>query len=61
LNPVYPITSVIAMQMGEASLYSEEYSALFGLGLLLFIFTFIVNTIADIVVRREGKMGGRRK
>ncbi len=60
LNPVYPITSVIAMQMGEASLYSEEYSALFGLGLILFIFTFIVNTAADMVVRRESKMGGRR-
>ena len=61
LEPVYPITSVIAMQMGEASLYSEEYSALFGLGLILFIFTFVVNTIADVVVRREGKMGGRKK
>jgi phosphate transport system permease protein len=61
LEPVYPITSVIAMQMGEASLYSEEYSALFGLGLILFIFTFMVNTIADVVVRREGKMGGRKK
>jgi phosphate ABC transporter permease protein PstC len=61
LDPVYPITSVIAMQMGEASMYSAEYSALFGLGLILFIFTFIVNTIADIVVRREGKTGGHRK
>ena len=61
LNPVYPITSVIAMQMGEASLYSAEYSALFGLGLILFIFTFIVNTTADIVVRRERKTGGRKK
>jgi phosphate transport system permease protein len=61
LDPVYPITSVIAMQMGEASMYSAEYSALFGLGLILFIFTFIVNTIADIVVTRERKSGGRKK
>ena len=61
LNPVYPITCVIAMKMGEASLYSAEYSALFGLGLILFIFTFIVNTTADIVVRREVKIGGRKK
>ncbi len=61
LNPVYPITSVIAMQMGEASMYSAEYSALFGLGLILFIFTFIVNTAADMIVRRETKIGGRKK
>ncbi len=61
LAPVYPVTSVIAMQMGEASLYSTEYSALFGLGLILFIFTFIVNTVADMVVRGELKIGGRKK
>ena len=61
LEAVYPITSVIAMQMGEASLYSAEYSALFGLGLILFIFTFIVNTAADVIVRRESRIGGRKK
>jgi ABC-type phosphate transport system permease subunit len=58
LAPVYPITAVIAMQMGEAAVGSLEYSALFGLGLILFIFTFIVNTIADFVVKRERKTGG---
>lgn len=61
LAPVYPITSVIAMQMGEAAVGSLEYSALFGLGLILFIFTFIVNTLADVVVRRERKTGGAKK
>lgn len=52
LAPVYPITSVIAMQMGEAAVGSLEYSALFGLGLILFIATFIVNTLADIIVKK---------
>ena len=53
LAPVYPVTAVIAMQMGEAAVGSLEYSALFGLGLILFITTSVVNTIADVIVRRE--------
>jgi len=53
LAPVYPVTAVIAMQMGEAAVGSLEYSALFGLGLILFVITFIVNTIADVIVRRR--------
>ena len=57
LAPVYPITSVIAIQMAEAAVGSLEYSALFGLGLILFIITFIVNTLADMVVK--GKIGQR--
>jgi len=57
LAPVYPITSVIAIQMAEAAVGSLEYSALFGLGLILFIITFIVNTLADVVVK--GKLGQR--
>lgn len=61
LAPVYPITAVMAMQMGEAAVGSLEYSALFGLGLILFIFTFIVNTLADVIVRRERKTGGAKK
>ncbi|RJS89011.1 phosphate ABC transporter permease subunit PstC [Candidatus Bathyarchaeota archaeon] len=52
LAPVYPVTAVIAMQMGEAAVGSLEYSALFGLGSILFIITFVVNTIADVIVRR---------
>jgi len=57
LAPVYPITSVIAIQMAEAAVGSLEYSALFGLGLVLFIITFLVNTLADVVVK--GKVGRR--
>jgi len=53
LAPVYPVTAVIAMQMGEAAVGSLEYSALFGLGLILFVITFIVNSIADVIVRRR--------
>jgi ABC-type phosphate transport system permease subunit len=43
--------------MAEAAVGSLEYSALFGLGLVLFIITFLVNTLADVVVK--GKVGRR--
>lgn len=51
LSPVYTITGAIAIQMGEASIGDLEYSALFGLGFILLLITFIVNTIADILLR----------
>lgn len=60
LSPVYPLTAVIAMQMGEAAFGSMEHSALFGLGLILFAITFIVNTLADIIASRKTLQEGRR-
>lgn len=52
LEAVYTIPAFIATHMGEAPVGSLEYSALFGLALILFIITFAVNTLADIVVKR---------
>lgn len=52
LSPVYTLTAAIAMQMGEAAIGTLEYSALFGLGLILFIITLVVNSLADIVAGR---------
>ncbi|MEM4308125.1 MAG: phosphate ABC transporter permease subunit PstC [Thermoplasmata archaeon] len=60
LSPVYTLTGAIAMQMGEASVGSLEYSALFGLGLILFIITFIVNTLADIIINKGSKKGAKK-
>ncbi len=57
LEAVYTIPSFIATHMGEAAVGSLEYSALFGLGLILLIITFIVNTLADIVVKRGVQHG----
>jgi phosphate transport system permease protein len=57
LEAVYTIPAFIATHMGEAAVGSLEYSALFGLGLILLIITFIVNTLADIVVKRGAKHG----
>jgi len=57
LEAIYAIPSFIATHMGEAAVGSLEYSALFGLGLILLIITFIVNTLADIVVKRGVQPG----
>jgi len=58
LASVYTIPGVIAMQMGEAPFGSLEQGALFGLGLILFIITFIVNTLADVIVKKAPVKGG---
>jgi phosphate transport system permease protein len=57
LDSVYTIPAFIATHMGEAAVGSLEYSALFGLGLILLIITFIVNTLADVVVKRGVQHG----
>lgn len=57
LEAVYTIPAFIATHMGEAPVASLEYSALFGLALILLIITFIVNTLADVVVKRGVQHG----
>jgi phosphate transport system permease protein len=52
LDPVLPATATIATEMGETPAYSLHWHALFALGIILFIITFVVNTAADIYVRR---------
>ncbi len=51
-DPVRPMTASIAAEMGEAPFHSEHYYALFAIGIILFIFTFIFNLIADYVSYR---------
>lgn len=53
LQPVRTLTATIAMEMGEVAKGSLHYGALFAIGLVLFVITFIVNFIADIVVQRQ--------
>ncbi len=48
----------LAVEMGEAELYSTHYRVLFLSGLLLFIFTFIFNSIAEVVRERMRKRYG---
>ncbi|MGD0209888.1 MAG: phosphate ABC transporter permease subunit PstC [Desulfomonilia bacterium] len=51
-DPVRPMTSTIAAEMGEAVLGSLHYHALFAIGLILFLITLGVNIVAEILSRR---------
>lgn len=48
-----PLTSVIAGEMGEVVQGGLHYSALFVVGLTLFVITFVVNLAADFVLERQ--------
>ncbi len=54
LRPVRTLTATIAGEMGETAYATPHYHALFMIGLILFVITFITNTIADVAVRRSG-------
>ncbi|RLA93516.1 MAG: phosphate ABC transporter permease subunit PstC [Deltaproteobacteria bacterium] len=51
-QPVRPMTSTIAAEMGEAVMGSLHYHALFAIGLILFLITFIFNIMAEVISRR---------
>jgi phosphate transport system permease protein len=55
LAPLRTLTATIAGEMGETVAGSEHYFALFAVGLILFVITFIINLIADICLRRARK------
>ncbi len=57
-DSVRALTATIAAELGETAVGSPHYGALFTLGILLFLVTFVINLTADIVVR---KGAGRRR
>ena len=52
LQPVRTITGTIAAEMGETVQGGVHYSALFAIGLILFLITFFINYMADKFVNR---------
>lgn len=58
LQPVRTLTATIAAEMGEAVSGSGHYYALFAIGIILFVISFIINLLADIFLHRNKK---RRK
>jgi phosphate transport system permease protein len=56
LSSVQTITSTIAIELGEVPYNTAHYYALFATGLVLFIITFIVNMISDIVLHKYQKV-----
>src|SRR3989339_12219 len=55
LEPVRTLTATIAAEMGEAIRGSNHYYALYAVGIILFIITFVINFIADIFLHRIKK------
>ena len=53
LQPVRTLTATIAAEMGEAVVGSEHYFALFAIGVVLFIISFLINVTADLFLHRE--------
>jgi len=51
MDSVRTLTATIAAELGEAAVGSDHYQVLFIIGILLFSITFLVNLVADLVVR----------
>jgi phosphate transport system permease protein len=52
LSSIRTLTSTIAIELGEVPYYTSHYYALFALGLVLFVITFMVNLISDIILHK---------
>jgi phosphate transport system permease protein len=50
-DPVRTLTATIAAELGETAAGSDHYQVLFIIGILLFSITFVVNMIADLIVK----------
>lgn len=50
-DSVSALTATIAAELGETAVGSDHYRALFTLGILLFVVTFVINLAADLAVR----------
>ena len=59
LSPVRTLTATIAAEMGEVVQGSQHYHALFAIGLVLFIISFLTNSIADKYIRKSRKLLGK--
>jgi phosphate transport system permease protein len=57
-QPVRTMTATIAAEMGEVAQGSLHYSVLFGIGIILFAITFLINSLASWLI---GGNGGRRR
>lgn len=53
LQPVRTLTATIAAEMGETVRGSDHYAALFAIGIVLFVISFMINMIADLFLHRE--------
>lgn len=60
LRPVRTMTATIAAEMGEVAQGSTHYHVLFGIGIVLFALTFLINLAAARVMFARRTQGGLR-
>ncbi|HML22887.1 MAG TPA: phosphate ABC transporter permease subunit PstC [Aggregatilinea sp.] len=58
LQPVRTLTATVAAEMGEVAQGSLHYNVLFGIGIILFLITFSINSLAGRLV---GQTSRRRR
>jgi phosphate transport system permease protein len=56
LNPVRTMTAAIAIELGETVQGGIHYQSLFVIGIVLFLMTFLVNLISDLVLEKYQKV-----
>jgi len=54
------MTATIAAEMGEVAQDSTHYHVLFGIGIALFLLTFIINLAAASTIFKKSRRGGLR-
>jgi phosphate transport system permease protein len=52
LDAIQTMTSTIAIELGEVPYNTTHYYALFVIGLVLFVMTFAVNLVSDIILQK---------
>lgn len=52
MQSVRTMTAGIAIELGEVPYFTTHYYALFAIGLVLFVMTFLVNLVADVFLRK---------
>jgi phosphate transport system permease protein len=56
LQPVRTLTATIAAEMGETVHQSPHYYALFAIGIVLFVITYLINLGAGFVIHRKKRI-----
>jgi len=56
-DPTRPLPASIAAEMAEAPYRGDHYHALFAIGMVLFVFTFLFNLVADYISSKYRQVG----
>ena len=59
-KPARTMTATIAAEMGEVAQGSTHYHALFGIAIILFLLTFLINLLAASTIFKKQRRGGLR-